>query len=1067
MQQLKSLTTVSNDLKVNSYMYLNTPIPAQDALREAITQHYHINETDCIESLLSQLDFTPMVEKDIEQAAKSLVMNVREKEAQKSGVEALMVHYDLSTKEGIMLMCLAEALLRIPDKDTENLLIRDKLTSAEWEMHLGRAESSFVNMATWGLALTGKILNKSDQSNSFRNIWKSLLRRSSEPVVRKAVREAIRLMSEQFVLGRQITEALKRSQASIDKGYAFSYDMLGEAARTMKDADVYLASYQKAIEAIGKTVDHNQSFFRRPSISVKLSAIYPRYDFLHREMATEVLVQRLKQLCLAAKKAEICLTVDAEEANRLDISLDIIEAVFVDAEFSDWNGLGLAVQAYQKRALPVLRWLSDLASRYGRRIRVRLVKGAYWDTEIKRAQELGYKNYPVFTRKISTDTSYLACAKAMINEMQDTIYPQFATHNAYTVAAILDFVERAHGKIDYEFQSLHGMGGALHDQLVQRGIPCRVYAPVGSHEDLLPYLVRRLLENGANSSFVNQIADKKVPIAHLIESPVERVKALHHKPNDKIPLPMHIFGDKRLNSVGIDFTDCDVLRELQTTVKSFWEKTYFAAPFLRKPTKSDITHAVLNPADHSDIVGHIELACSADVEKALATGVATFAYWDHVPVEQRAALLDRCAELLEAHHAELMALTCREAGKVLTDTIAEIREAVDFCRYYAEMARTTLMPQRLVGYTGETNTLRMQGRGVMLCISPWNFPIAIFVGQVVAALVAGNCVIAKPAESTSLVAARVVELFYEAGIPREVLQLMPGKGSTIGQQLVEDERIAGVIFTGSTAVAKGIQLALAKREGPIVPLIAETGGINAMIADSTALPEQLVDDVVTSAFGSAGQRCSALRVLFIQDDIADKVIEMLKGAMKLLVVGNPANLQTDVGPVIDQAAQQMIDKHIQEMNAQATLLSNAKLATDIVADSTFVIPHAFELRSLSQLTKEIFGPVLHVVRFKRDALDQVLAQINNLGYGLTFGIQSRIDDTVDYIQARMRVGNIYVNRNMIGAMVGVQPFGGCGLSGTGPKAGGPLYLLRLCHENTLTVNTTAAGGNASLMELDD
>ncbi len=1047
-------------------MYLNTPIPAQDALREAITQHYHMDETICIELLLSQLDFTTATEKDIELAAKRLVMKVREKEAQKTGVEALMVHYDLSTKEGIMLMCLAEALLRIPDKDTENLLIRDKLTSAEWDTHLGRAESSFVNMATWGLALTGKILNKSDQSNSFSNIWKALLRRSSEPVVRKAVREAIRLMSEQFVLGRQITEALKRSQPSIDKGYAFSYDMLGEAARTMHDADLYLASYLEAIEAIGETVNHDQEFFRRPSISVKLSAIYPRYDFLHREMAIDVLVSRLKQLCMAAKKVEICLTVDAEEAKRLDLSLDILEVVFADPELEDWNGLGLAVQAYQKRALPVLRWVSDLASRYGRRIRVRLVKGAYWDTEIKLAQELGYKNYPVFTRKISTDVSYLVCAKVMINEMQDTIYPQFATHNAYTVAAILDLVDCANGKVEYEFQSLHGMGGALHDQLIQRGIPCRVYAPVGSHEDLLPYLVRRLLENGANSSFVNQIADKDVPIEYLVESPVERIAALKDKANPKIRLPADIFGDKRTNSAGLDFTDCDVLRELQTTVKSFWDKSYTAAPFSRKSVKSGATHDVLNPANHQDIVGQIELAQSEDAEKALATGVAAFTHWDHVPVEQRAALLDRCAELLEEHHAELMALACREAGKVLTDTIAEVREAVDFCRYYAEMARTTLMPKELVGYTGETNTLRMQGRGVMLCISPWNFPIAIFVGQVVAALVAGNCVIAKPAESTSLVAARVVELFYMAGIPREVLQLMPGKGSTIGQQLVEDERIAGVIFTGSTAVAKGIQLALAKRAGAIVPLIAETGGINAMIADSTALPEQLVDDVVTSAFGSAGQRCSALRVLFIQDDVADKVIEMLKGAMKLLVVGNPANLQTDVGPVIDKSAQQMIDKHIQEMNAQATLISNAKLATDVAAESTFVIPHAFELKSLSQLTKEIFGPVLHVVRYKRKELGQVLEQVNSLGYGLTFGIQSRIDDTVDYIQARMRVGNIYVNRNMIGAMVGVQPFGGCGLSGTGPKAGGPLYLLRLCHENTLTINTTAAGGNASLMELD-
>lgn len=1047
-------------------MQLNNIIVPQEPLRTDITRYYHADEAACINELLNALQFTPELEADIRILAEHLVTKVREKEATKKGIEALMVHYDLSTQEGIMLMCLAEALLRIPDKETENLLIRDKLTGAQWHDHLNRAESSFVNVATWGLALTGKILHKDPEAGSFKQMWQALMRRSSEPMVRRAVREAIKIMSEQFVLGRDMGEALKSSHEKYKPGYTFSYDMLGEAARTMQDADAYLVAYEQAITELGKAVDTTQSLIKRPSISVKLSAIYPRYSFLHQEQAVPVLVKRLTSLALQARAGGICLTVDAEETDRLDLSLSIIEQVFAHADLKDWNGLGMAVQAYQKRAPSVLRWAADLARRHHKQIQVRLVKGAYWDSEIKRAQEAGYRNYPVFTRKVTTDVSYLACAKLLLTEMQDVIYPQFATHNAYTVSAILTLVKNTHIKGSYEFQSLHGMGDALHDQLVDQGILCRVYAPVGSHEALLPYLVRRLLENGANSSFVNQIANKDVPIKKLISSPVAILTALEHKSNNHIPLPRHLYGQSRLNSLGIDFTDDNELRSLQEQMLPFWKNQYTATPFSRKISKEDELHKVLNPAMHDDVVGSVVYSQEEDIEIALQRATIAFKLWQHTDVDARADILLKMADVLETHYGELIVFCVREAGKVLVDAIAEVREAIDFCRYYAAIARTTLAPQELAGYTGETNTLRMYGRGVLLCISPWNFPIAIFTGQVAAALVAGNCVIAKPAEQTSLVAAYLVELFHKVGVPVEVLQYLPGLGERVGKQLVADERIAGVLFTGSTATAKAIQLGLAQRNGPIVPFIAETGGINAMIADSTALPEQLIDNVISSAFGSAGQRCSALRVLFLQDDIADKVLIMLKGAMQLLIVGDPSDMSTDIGPAIDAESQRILNSHIQKMRLEATLIAHGKLSAHVSDKSTYVIPHAFELQSLNQLTQEFFGPILHVIRYKRDHLDKVIDEINAMGYGLTFGIQSRVNETIDYIQSRLQAGNIYVNRTTIGAVVGVQPFGGSRLSGTGPKAGGPHYLLRLCEESTLTINTTAAGGNASLMALE-
>lgn len=1046
-------------------MKLNHILNPRETLREAITQHYHIDEGIYVDTLLSYLNYNDDIEAQIAALAREFVQGVREKEMKKRGVEALMVHYDLSTQEGIMLMCLAEALLRIPDTQTEDLLIRDKLTSAHWSSHLGKAESSFVNLATWGLALTGKVLDHDPQAGTFTKLWKGLLQRSGEPVIRTAVREAIKVMSEQFVLGRTIKEALKRSEPGIEKGYSYSYDMLGEAARTLPDAAAYYEAYSAAIQSVESTINPDMPILKRPSISVKLSALYPRYEFAHQADAVVHLSAQLKSLCLLAKSVGICLTVDAEEADRLDMSLDIIEKVYRDPELGTWDGFGIAIQAYQKRAMSVIRWVAELADTVGRRFRIRLVKGAYWDTEIKVAQELGHRNYPVFTRKVATDVSYLACAKFMLSDAAKNIYPQFATHNAYTVAAIIKMMHDGQ-KTDCEFQSLHGMGGALHDELIQQGYNCRVYAPVGSHEDLLPYLVRRLLENGANSSFVNQIADKDTPIESLIESPVETLKAFEIKANPKIPLPIDIFGEVRKNSLGIDFTDTDSLRHLQMAMQPFWQQSYQAVPALRPIKKTEDTQPVLNPSNHSDVVGQQVLATENDMKQAIENAHVAFTDWMGQSVDTRAAILEKIADLLIEHQAELMTLTMREAGKVLTDAIAEIREAVDFCRYYAQMARETLSPIVMPGYTGETNTLRMQGRGVMLCISPWNFPVAIFTGQVVAALVAGNAVIAKPAEQTALIAAKVVELCYKAGIPKAVLQYLPGSGSEIGKVLLPDDRIAGVIFTGSTATAKIIQQSLADRSGPIVPFIAETGGINAMIADSTALPEQLTDDVVMSAFGSAGQRCSALRLLLVQSDIADDVIEMIRGAMALLVVGDPLDLATDVGPVIDKDAQKRLNDHIQTLKGSAQLIGHAKWSEAVDADSTYVLPHAFELNAISDLKAEFFGPILHVVRYDRKSLDSVIEAINNLGYGLTFGIQSRIDEQVEYIQSRIRVGNIYVNRNIIGAMVGVQPFGGRGLSGTGPKAGGPHYLLRLCTESTLTINTTAAGGNASLMALD-
>lgn len=1035
-----------------------------DGLREKLNQAYRMDETDAVNILLNYVNFNAAVEDDIEALAKKLIKSVRSRQSERSAIEAFMLQYDLSMEEGILMMCLAEALLRVPDVDTERLLIKDKLTSASWDQHLGESESSLVNLATWGLALSGKILRSQTKGSYFKTIWNKLLHRSGEPIIRKAVREAMKIFSKQFVIGQTIEEALKNSEKMAAQGYQFSFDMLGEVARTQKDADRYFAAYHKAIGVLGE-VGKKSDLISGPSISVKLSALHPRYEYSHRDTAVPYLIERLKELALHAQENNISLTIDAEEANRLDMSLDIIRAVFVDPDFKGWEGLGLALQAYQKRAFYLIDWLTDLARSQKKRIQIRLVKGAYWDSEVKISQMEGLPNYPVFTRKNTTDVSYLACAKKMLLA-QDAIYPQFATHNAYSVAAILTLLDGKEDKYHFEFQSLQGMGRVLHDEIVKKenfNLPCRVYAPVGTYQDLLPYLVRRLLENGANSSFVNRISDPKVPIQELIVSPVKKVKSYSSIPNPGVPLPSEIYGKKRVNSMSIDFSNAEIQIDLAEKLKIARGKIWQAAPFLRD-VKNGLP--VINPGNTTDVVGQVEEANLDDVENAVIDAQAAFLQWSNVSLKKRATKLRKVADLFEAHQAEFFYLAVQEAGKTLLDANAEVREAVDFCRYYADQAEKTLADTVLTGYTGETNVLRMQGRGVILCISPWNFPLAIFTGQIAAALVAGNAVIAKPAEQTPLIAALAVKLFYEAGFPPAVLQFLPGQGETVGSALVKHPLIAGVIFTGSTDTANLISKTLAQRPGAIVPLIAETGGINAMIADSTALPEQLVRDVITSAFGSAGQRCSALRVLFVQEDIADVVLTMLKGAMAELVIGDPNLLSTDVGPVIDREAEKVLLAHIEKMRRVAHLVYQCELPEGL-DHGTFVGPAAFELSELALLEREVFGPILHIVRFKADKMDAVIDSINRLGYGLTFGIQSRIGETVDHIQRHIKAGNIYVNRNIIGAVVGVQPFGGSGLSGTGPKAGGPHYLTRLCQESTLTIDTTAIGGNASLMAMEE
>ena len=1042
-------------------------------LRAAITAAWLRDETEHVRELLEQARLPAAEQAQAQKLAVDLVKRVRARAQDQGAIEAFMRQYDLGSEEGVLLMCVAEALLRIPDQDTADKLIRDKLGDADWEKHLGQSDSVLVNASTWGLMLTGKLVNLNDLTRAdVPGAFKRLVGRVGEPVIRLAVRQAMRIMGHQFVMGRTIDEALSRSRKGDNAEYRYSFDMLGEGALTEKDAARYLEAYRQAIHAIGRTGPFTD-VFAAPSISIKLSALHPRYEHAKRARVMKELAPAILELAQLAKSYGIGFTIDAEEADRLELSLDLIEATFSDASLDGWEGYGLAVQAYQKRTPYVIDFLADLARRVGRRMPVRLVKGAYWDAEIKRAQIDGHPGYPVFTRKPNTDVSYLANARRMLDQ-GDALYPMFATHNAQTIAAIRSI---AQGR-PYEHQKLHGMGDDLYAEVVPKhrlDIPCRVYAPVGSHEDLLPYLVRRLLENGANSSFVNRITDENVAIEDLVRDPVQTVSAFDAIPHPRIPLPVDLFRSQpapiqnsdRDNSMGANLANDNDLRALAERVNAA-VKPWRAAPLVPGAVVSSAALPVTNPADRRQTVGEWQPADSGTVEKALANAVAAQPAWDRTPAASRAAILEHAAHLLEQRMADYIALCVKEAGKTIPDSVAEVREAVDFLRYYAAQARAQFgAPEQLPGPTGESNQLQLQGRGVFVCISPWNFPLAIFLGQVSAALAAGNSVIAKPAEQTNLIGHAAVKLLHEAGVPEAVLQFLPGDGATVGAALTQDPRVAGVAFTGSTDTARAINRALAGREsGPIATLIAETGGQNAFIADSSALPEQLVKDAMGSAFTSAGQRCSAARVLFVQDDIADKVMTMLAGAMDELKIGDPGLLSTDVGPVIDADALKILDDHAARMAKEARLIKQANAGED-TAHGTFFAPRAWELTSLDQLHKEIFGPALHVVRWKADQLDAVIDQINATGYGLTLGVHSRIDETIDRIAARVKVGNVYVNRNQIGAVVGVQPFGGQGLSGTGPKAGGPHYLPRFATEKTVTVNTTAAGGNASLLTLGD
>lgn len=1002
-------------------MLLEGSLATEDPIRRDMEAFYRRDEAEVLEHLLPIADISQAARSRAWERARTLVVNIRKAQHGKGGVDALLQEFALSTEEGIVLMCLAEALLRVPDRLTVDRLIRDKLADGDWSSHLGNSESLFVNASAWGLLLTGKVVNYNDEDNPRQfGLLKKTMGRLGEPVIRASVRYAMQIMGTQFVMGTNIERALERARGPEERGYRYSYDMLGEAACTAEDAQRYFDSYMNAIEAIG-TAAAGRGPETSPGISVKLSAIHPRYEFAQRERVMAELVPRLKTLVLAAKRHDIGFTVDAEEADRLMLSLDIIESVFVDPELETWEGFGIAVQAYQKRSLFVIEWLRALTLRVGRRMMVRLVKGAYWDTEIKLAQVEGLQGYPVFTRKAGTDVSYQACAARLL-AYRDSVYPQFATHNAYTVASILELDDTRSG---YEFQRLHGMGETLYDQVVSDAkVPCRVYAPVGVHADLLAYLVRRLLENGANSSFVNNIVDENIPVEALLEDPVETVRGWRRKVNPNIPLPRDLYGAERANAGGMDLSDPNTLAHARENMRE-WQQTLPLTPVLTGSRQD-----VRNPADHSELIGRIALADADTIEAAAAAAQAAFPGWAATPVAERADLLRRLATALEQQRDELIALCCKEAGKTIADGVAEVREAVDFLRYYAARAEEA-----------EFAAKGLAPRGVVLCISPWNFPLAIFLGQVSAALAAGNTVVAKPAEQTSLVAQRAVALMGGCGFPPGVVALLVAEGKAVGEQLVPDPRIKALMFTGSTAVGDWLARKLAARPDAPVPLVAETGGQNCMVVDSTALPEQVVRDVITSGFQSAGQRCSALRVLFLQEDIADKVIEMLIGAMRELQVGDPALLATDIGPVIDHKALGGLQDHVRYLEATGRLLYCCDIPEP--GEHTFFAPRLYEISNLSLLEREVFGPIVHVIRYQAAAFDEVLEQINQTGFGLTFGIHSRIEEACSRAADRAQAGNIYVNRNMIGAIVGVQPFGGRGLSGTGPKAGGPQYLSRL------------------------
>jgi RHH-type proline utilization regulon transcriptional repressor/proline dehydrogenase/delta 1-pyrroline-5-carboxylate dehydrogenase len=989
----------------------------------------------------------------IDDRAGRLIEAIRARAGGLGGIEDFLREYSLTTGEGLALMVLAEALLRVPDAATADRLIEDKLAAADWSHHEVHSTALLVSASAWALGLSARIIHPGEPPHT---IVDSLIRRLGLPAVRTATRQAMRLLGAHFVLGQTIGEALDRARRHGE--FRYSYDMLGEGARTAADATRYFDAYAGAITAIGKSAG-NAALPDRPGISVKLSALHPRYEALSRERVLAELTPKLIELARLAKAYDLAFTVDAEEADRLELSLAVVGRVVADASLAGWEGFGLAVQAYQKRASQVIDWIDGVAAGLGRRLMVRLVKGAYWDTEVKRAQERGLPDYPVFTRKAMTDLCYLTCASALL-QRRARLFPQFATHNALTIASV---IEQAGGVEGYEFQRLHGMGEALYEELLaeEPQAACRVYAPVGGHRDLLAYLVRRLLENGANSSFVSVSADPNVPVAEVLKRPQAWIGDAQHARHPKIPLPRDLYAPVRKNSTGVEFGHAESFHGLLAEIRAGLPTGAEAAPLIDGVAISGHRRDVASPID-GKVVGTVTEGDEAIVISAMSAADAAFAAWSATPVSDRAAALERAADAIEAARGRLIALLQAEGGKTLDDCVSEVREAADFCRYYAAEARRAFTAQPLPGPTGEANELGYRGRGVFVCISPWNFPLAIFTGQIAAALAAGNAVVAKPAEQTPLVAAEAVRLMHQAGIPATALHLVPGDGK-VGAALVADKRTAGVAFTGSTEVARAINRTLAAKNAPIVPLIAETGGINAMVVDATALPEQVTDDVIISAFRSAGQRCSALRLLCVQDDVADRIIEMIEGAAAELKLGDPREPPTHVGPVIDGEAKTRLDKWIADMEGQGRVHFRWDRTEDLPGAGTFVPPAIVMLDRARDLKEEVFGPVLHVVRWRAEDLDQVLDDIAGTGYGLTLGIHSRIDATVEHIIARLAVGNVYVNRSIIGAVVGTQPFGGSGLSGTGPKAGGPNYLHRFAIEQVVSINTAAAGGNASLL----
>ncbi len=1029
--------------------------------RTQLRRAYRPDEEQVVLERIAEAQLQPTVLSEAIATARALVKGVRAHKP--SGLDSFLHAYDLGSEEGIALMCLAEALLRIPDAHTADELIADKLAGPDWAEKAGQSNSAFVNAATFSLLLTGKVLEgANDRSDNWRAVLGRTVGRLGEPVVRTAVTQAMKILGRQFVFGRTIDEALRRAAPERDAGLTHSFDMLGEAARTHADAARYAEAYADALERIA--AEAAGGITRSPGISVKLSALHPRYEFTHADEAKAEILPVLRDLAMQASAADVHFTIDAEEADRLELSLDLFEALLADDSLfaNGWAGFGLAIQAYQKRAAPLCDWVAEAARAHGRRLMVRLVKGAYWDTEIKAAQVAGLPDYPVFTRKVATDVSYLACARKLL-AASDVIYPAFATHNANSVAAIKALA----GRTPFEFQRLHGMGEGLYEELARLEAaigdpptPVRIYAPVGSHKELLAYLVRRLLENGANSSFVNRIADEHVSLDELVRDPVAELTSLEPKRNPAIPLPRLIFGEARRNSAGVDLSDPLVREPLLERLKGLESRSWQATPSGVKRGKAKV---VVAPYDRRIKVGTVIEANAKDVDRMVHAAASAQPGWDALGGQARASLLDRAADLYEERREELFSLCIREGGKTLIDAILEVREAVDFLRFYASEARRQFSgPMPLPGPTGEQNELRMHGRGVFAAISPWNFPLAIFTGLVAAPLAAGNAVIAKPAGQTPLVAALAVDLMHLAGIPTDIVHLAPGPGSVVGGTLTAHPLLAGVVFTGSTETARMINRTLAERDGPIIPFVAETGGQNAMIVDSSALPEQVTRDVISSAFQSAGQRCSALRVLFVQDDVADDMIEMIAGAMQALNVGDPRDLSADLGPVIDEAAKDALEEHVDWLEKNARRVCRLTLPNE-TAHGSFVAPALYEIKSLSQLNRENFGPILHVIRFPADGLAQVVDAINATGYGLTLGLQSRIDTVREFVEQRARVGNFYVNRNQIGAVVESQPFGGEGLSGTGPKAGGPHYVARFATERVTCIDTTAAGGNATLM----